>query len=191
MRIQSGTLASDRIRKRLTLQRWNLFHVVSIITVQTRRAGDMTSFHPTQTTTTPARFRSCDAFGWQRTWVIDTCRLLMSGLFSRCPRGRSTRVASCLMSLLIALLVLDGGHVRSTSESHVRPHAVVQSVTVATPSHSAATGCHALMACGLAIGVTNTIPPRPMPVAALHARPAVSTATDQLGRGSDVPPPRV
>lgn len=191
MRIQSGTLAEDRIRKRLTLQRWNPFQVVAIITVQMRRAGNMTSFYSTQTMTTPARFRSCDAFGWQRTRVIDTCRLLMSGLFSRCPRGRSTRVASCLMSLLISLLVLDGGHVRSTSESHVRPHAVVQSVTVATLSHSAATGCHTLMPCGLAIGVTNTIPPRPMPAAALHARPAILTAADQLGRGSDVPPPRV
>ncbi|MFZ3583808.1 hypothetical protein ACOI1H_16765 [Loktanella sp. DJP18] len=95
------------------------------------------------------------------------------------------------MSLLMALLVLDGWHVRSSSEGHVRPHAIVQSVTVATPSHSAAAGCHTLLACGLTIGVTNTIPPKQMREAALHARPAISTVTDQVAPQSDVPPPRV
>ena len=155
-----------------------------------RRAGDMTSLYPTQTTTTPARFRSGNVFGWQSSWVIDTCRLLSGRLFSRCPRGNPLRVASCLMSLLVALLVLDGWHVRSSSEGYVRPHASVQSVTVATLSHSTATGCNTLMACGSVIGVTNTISPRPMPEAALHARPAFSTVTDQVAPRSDVPPPR-
>lgn len=190
MRTQSGALGSDRIRKRLTFLRWNLSNVVAIITVQLRCAGDMTSFYPTQTTTPPPRFRSGNVLGWQSSWVIDTCRLLLGGLFSRCTRGRRLRVAACLTSLLMALLVLDGWHVRSSSEGHVRPHAIVQSVTVATPSHSAAAGCHALMTCGLAIGIINTIPPRPMPAAALHARPAISTVTHQVAPRSDVPPPR-
>lgn len=156
-----------------------------------RRAGSMTTFNPTQTTATPVRFGGGRVFGWQMSWATDICRLLVGRRGSRSPRRIAARVASGLMSLLVVMLVLDGGHVQPAFDGHVHPHAIAQSATMATPSHSTASGCHAMNACGLAIGIMNPIPAKPTLGAALHARPAISNVTDQVGHRSDVPPPRI
>lgn len=175
----------------MTLLRWNLFQAFAITTVQMRLAGSMTTFHPTQTKATPVGFGSGRVFGWQMSWATDICRLLLGRRLSRSPRGIVARLASGLMSLLVVMLVLDGGHLQPAFDGHVHPHAIAQPATIATPSHSTASGCHVMNACGLVIGITNPIPDKPALEAVLHTRPAISNVTDQVGHRSDVPPPRI